>query len=156
MVDNLFFTLVNNKKIRMKDKALTKLPTAGLLVINNNKLLLAFSKNKKAWYLPGGKIDAGETSIQSIQREIKEELNIDLNTDLLKFYCHITAIAYGEENNMLMEQDCFIYEHNEEITPANEIEAVKYFDLQTYQKEPVQVEGVLDVFNKLKLDKLIT
>lgn len=36
------------------------LPTAGLIVIKDNKLLLAYSNNKKAWYLPGGKIDLGE------------------------------------------------------------------------------------------------
>lgn len=53
-----------------------KLATAGLIVVKDNKLLLAFSNNKKAWYLPGGKIDAGETSVQALQREIKEELNL--------------------------------------------------------------------------------
>ncbi|WP_236263836.1 NUDIX domain-containing protein [Dysgonomonas sp. Marseille-P4677] len=35
--------------------------TAGLLIIKENKLLLAYSNNKKAWYLPGGKIEAGES-----------------------------------------------------------------------------------------------
>lgn len=134
---------------------LVKLHTAGLLVINDNKLLLAFSNNKEAWYLPGGKIDAGETSIQSIQREIKEELNVDINIDLLKFYCHISAPAYGEENNILMEQDCFLYELNQEIVPSNEIGAVKYFDSKTYLKEPIQVVGVNDVFDKLKQDGLL-
>lgn len=56
-----------------------ELPTAGLIVIENNKLLLAYSKNKKAWYLPGGKIDSGENSLKALQREIEEELNIILN-----------------------------------------------------------------------------
>ena len=50
------------------------LHTAGLVVIQENKLLLAFSNNKKAWYLPGGKIDAGETPVEALQREIQEEL----------------------------------------------------------------------------------
>ncbi|WP_245973015.1 hypothetical protein [Sphingobacterium siyangense] len=35
------------------------LPTAGLVSIKEDKLLLAYSNNRKAWYLPGGKIDAG-------------------------------------------------------------------------------------------------
>jgi len=34
-----------------------KLPTAGLIALKGDKLLLAYSNNKKAWYLPGGKID---------------------------------------------------------------------------------------------------
>jgi len=85
------------------------LPTAGLIVIENNKLLLSYSRNKKAWYLPGGKIDAGETSVEAIQREIQEELNIKLDPSLLKLYCHITAPAYGENTNIIMEQDCYLY-----------------------------------------------
>jgi hypothetical protein len=32
---------------------------------------LAFSKNKKTWYLPGGKVDANESSIEAIQREVR-------------------------------------------------------------------------------------
>ncbi len=55
--------------------------TAGLVIVKNRKLLLAFSKNKKAWYLPGGKPDDGETTRHALVREIKEELNIDINTD---------------------------------------------------------------------------
>lgn len=55
------------------------LPTAGLVSINGDKLLLAYSNNRKAWYLPGGKIDAGEEALQSLRREILEELNIVLD-----------------------------------------------------------------------------
>ena len=50
-----------------------QLATAGLLVIQNRKLLLAYSINKKCFYLPGGKIDAGEKSVQTAVRELTEE-----------------------------------------------------------------------------------
>jgi len=93
------------------------LPTAGLIVVRGNKLLLAYSKNKKAWYLPGGKIDDGESSLDTLQREIFEELSIKLNSERLKYYCHITAPAYGELPHIIMEQDCFLYELNEKIEP---------------------------------------
>ncbi len=131
------------------------LPTAGLLVIKENKLLLAYSKNKKAWYLPGGKIDCAETALEALQREIYEELNLRLNTDRLTYYCHITAPAYGESPHVIMEQDCFLYELNEKIEPNNEIEAVKFFNKEMYQSEPVQVSGVLKVFDLLSKDKLL-
>ena len=139
----------------MTSTSLIKLPTAGLLVIKNNKLLLAFSRNKKAWYLPGGKVDSGETSRQALIREIKEELHVTLQAGLLKFYCHITAPAYGEKNNMIMEQDCYLYELDGDIIASSEIEAVAYFDFETYQKEPVQVAGVLLVFENLLRERLL-
>ena len=132
------------------------LHTAGLIVIKDKKLLLAFSKNKKAWYLPGGKVDAGETSLQAIKREIKEELNIDLDPQQLIFYSHVTAPAFGEHSNILMEQDCFRYELKEEIQASNEIDEVAYFDRDTYLKEPAQVPGVLMVFDRLEEDGLVS
>ncbi|QNK64064.1 NUDIX domain-containing protein [Pedobacter sp. PAMC26386] len=132
-----------------------KLHTAGLVVVKEGKLLLAFSKNKNAWYLPGGKIDSGETSLQAIQREIKEELNLDLNPELIEVYCHITAPAFGENKNLLMEQDCFIYDLTEEIEASNEIDEVGYFDLDSYLKEPAQVPGVLALFSRLEKDGLL-
>jgi 8-oxo-dGTP pyrophosphatase MutT (NUDIX family) len=131
-----------------------KLSTAGLILIKDKKLLLAFSKNKKAWYLPGGKVDANESSIEAIQREIKEELNLDIDPVKLKFYCHIKVQAYGEQQHLMMEQDCFLYETKQEITPNNEIEAIAYFDREKYLKNPAQVEGVLKVFDHLEQDGL--
>ena len=65
--------------------------TAGLLVIKQNKFLLAYSNNKQAWYLPGGKIDKNETADEALIHEIKEELNIELKESGLKFYAHFTA-----------------------------------------------------------------
>lgn len=140
----------------MEKTSLITLQTVGLLIINNNKLLLAYSKNKKAWYLPGGKVDSGETPLQSLQREIKEELNINLDLSLIKYYCHIQAPAYGENRNVIMEQDCFRYKYDQKIIPTNEIEAVKYFDLKTYVLEEKQVAGVLTVFKNLINDNLLS
>ncbi len=57
--------------------------------------------------------------------------------------------------NIIMEQDCFIYELNEKIQPSNEIDQVKFFDYEMYKSEYTQVIGVLKVFNKLIEDKIL-
>ncbi|MBF0762057.1 NUDIX domain-containing protein [Dysgonomonas mossii] len=129
--------------------------TVGLLVIKNDKLLLAYSNNKRAWYLPGGKIETDELPQQSLVREIWEELTLKIDVKLLKFYCHITAPAYGEEENLIMEQDCYLYELHENISPNNEIGAIKFFDSYSYEQEPAQVIGVLQIFKRLKADGLV-
>lgn len=131
------------------------LPTAGLVSIKDDKLLLAYSNNRKAWYLPGGKVDEGEEALQSLRREILEELNIELNPEKITYYCHVTAPAYGLVPEIIMEQDCFLYPLTEKIEPSNEIAAVRYFSRQEYNNEPIQVIGVLHVFDKLKADGLI-
>lgn len=129
--------------------------TAGLVITKNNQLLLAYSNNKNAWYLPGGKIDKGETSKEALIREIREELNIDLQPDRIEKHKHISAPAYGESPELIMEQDTFLYNLTENIQPSHEIVAVKYFDLEMYKQEPAQVPGVLKVFKLLKEDSII-
>ena len=129
--------------------------TAGLVVTKNNQLLLAYSNNKNAWYLPGGKVDKGESSREALIREIREELNIDLQLEKIENYKHISAPAYGEKPELIMEQDTFRYNLTENIHPSHEIAAVKYFDLEIYKQEPAQVPGVLKIFTLLKEDGII-
>ncbi len=132
-----------------------KLFTAGLIVVNQEKLLLAFSNNKQAWYLPGGKIDNNETSAEALIREVREELNIELNESGFKFYTHISAPAFGEANDIIMEQDCFLYKLNETPQPSSEIKDVKYFSCHDYSFEEKQVPGVIMILEKLKKDGLV-
>ena len=129
--------------------------TAGLVVVKDRKLLLAFSKNKKAFYLPGGKTDDGETTTQALIREIREELNVSLDPGALQFYMHVEALAFGEKDDMLMKQDCFRAELPAIPIPAAEIGDLRYFDTRHYDLEPQQVPGVITVMRQLKEDDLI-
>lgn len=126
------------------------LPTAGLVCVDGNKLLLAFSKNKQAWYLPGGKIDLGEDSETALIREIEEELSLILQPNRLFFLTHIIAPAFGEKKNILMRQDCYHYNlEGDTITIANEIGGVQYFSKEEYVRTQIPVPGVLKVFDFL-------
>ncbi|QQT26611.1 NUDIX hydrolase [Sphingobacterium spiritivorum] len=131
-----------------------KLDTAGLVIVKEDSVLLAFSKNKKAWYLPGGKVDPGETAQQALIREIEEELNVSLDPDHIQYYKHIQAPAYGEDQ-LMMEQECFIYHSDIHPKASQEIEEVSYFDYATYRKEAIQVPGVIKLFEILKADQII-
>lgn len=132
-----------------------QLTTAGLLVIQNRKLLLAYSINKACFYLPGGKIDAGETAEEGLCREIAEELNVQLHPQELNYYCHITAPAYGEINGIIMEQDCFLI--NKTIIPvaAAEIGELKYFSLDEYLQQENKAPGAIMILETLKAANLV-
>jgi len=131
------------------------LTTAGLVVVKDRKLLLAFSNNKKAFYLPGGKTDEGETTETALLREISEEVNITLDRGKVRFYTHITAPAFGEQTGIVMEQDCFLYDLQERPQPAAEIGDLRYFDTTTYSQQPHQVPGVVMIMHRLQADDLI-
>lgn len=132
-----------------------KLPTAGLLIVQNRKLLLAFSKNKNCFYLPGGKIDEGETAAKALCREIAEEMNVTIGEHELKYYTHITAPAYGEENGIIMEQDCFFIHRGVTPQASAEIGELKYFSLKDYLSETNRAPGAVLVLERLQQDGLI-
>lgn len=52
------------------------------IIIKDNKILVAQRSEKMKmplkWEFPGGKLESGETEIECIIREIKEELNIEI------------------------------------------------------------------------------
>ena len=132
-----------------------KLPTAGLLVIQDRKLLLAYSRNKKCFYLPGRKIDEGETAAMALCREIAEEMNVTIDEHELKYHTHITAPAYGEENGIIMEQDCFFLHRS--ITPkaSAEIGELKYFSLDDYLSQSNRAPGAVMILECLRREGLI-
>ena len=132
-----------------------KLPTAGLLIIENRKLLLAYSRNKQCFDLPGGKIDTGETVAKALCREIAEEMNVTISEYELNFYTHISAPAYGGENGIIMEQDCFFLHRNIIPQPSAEIGELKYFSLIEYLSEINRAPGAVMILQRLKNEGLI-
>ena len=57
----------------------------GVLIFNEKKEILLMKRGKKSknnvgyWAKPGGSIEFGETAVAMIKREIKEEINIELD-----------------------------------------------------------------------------
>ena len=132
-----------------------QLPTAGLLLVKERKLLLAYSNNKECFYLPGGKIDSGESALTALCREIEEELNIRLEENKLTYYAHISAPAYGEADGMIMEQDCFLLTDPVIPRASAEIGELKYFSLNEYLLQQNKAPGAIMILEQLKADNLI-
>ena len=133
----------------------TLLHCAGLIYIENKKLLLAYSSKKQCFYLPGGKIDAGESAAAALCREVFEEMNVQISEGQLQFYTHITAPAYGEIAGTVMEQDCFLLHKTISPTASAEVARLQYFSVVDYNNETHQAPGAVLVLQQLQKDGLI-
>lgn len=57
----------------------------GLAVIDGDRVLLVKKRNSEFYILPGGKPEQGESDIETLSREIDEELGCSIASDRLSF-----------------------------------------------------------------------
>ena len=61
-------------------------------------LMVRDNQNEKIFYFLGGKVEQGETDTECLAREVREELNVDLSLESLKFLKEFQAPAFGKHN----------------------------------------------------------
>ena len=109
------------------------------LILKNNKFLITRRKSDKSlggyWEFPGGKTESGETDIEALKREIREELGIEIyNLSYFTENFHeyekfkIRLVAYkcqtDSEPNKLVDHDAFEWSRlsdieEKELAPAD-------------------------------------
>lgn len=97
----------------------------------NHQLLLVQVRHRDKYYFPGGKIDEGESLVEALQRELKEELRLELAKDELEFIGTIVGEAYPQPN-MLTELNGFKVNRAidwSKVETDHEITDMKWFDI---------------------------
>lgn len=92
-----------------------------LLYIQDEKILSTRSKGKDKYYIPGGKRETGETDNETLIREIKEELSVDIIEDSIKYYGTFTAQAHGKAERILVKMTCYNGEFTGQLKADSEI-----------------------------------
>ncbi|WP_019267773.1 (deoxy)nucleoside triphosphate pyrophosphohydrolase [Methanobrevibacter smithii] len=112
-------------------------------IIKNEDKILATKRGYgefiNMWEFPGGKIEPGETKKQAIVREIKEELNIEINVD--KFALDIEY----QYPNFYLFMSCFmcsIKEGSIELLEHNDGKWITKEELNTLNWLPADIDAV--------------
>ena len=103
------------------------------LHLHAGHLLSTRSRGKDRYYIPGGKREAGETDAQTLQREIKEELTVDLDPASLVHAGTWEAPAHGHLDGVLVRMTCYTATYAGTLRPAAEIEELVWL---TYRHRP--------------------
>ncbi|HCI82710.1 MAG TPA: hypothetical protein DHW02_23795 [Ktedonobacter sp.] len=121
---------------------------AGILV-HNGRVLFQYAPDEHFWFLPGGRAELGESSIESIKREIREELGVEPHTERLLFVNENLFTFQGELHHELglyfllsLPSDAAVYHAGGTFSLEEETEHI----LLTYHWLPVEQLETLPVY----------
>ena len=120
--------------------------------IKDKKLLMTLSRGKDVWYIPGGKREEGESDSEALAREVKEELDVEIDLNALEFIGKYEAQAHGKPEGTMVRITCYASPFTGQLSPQNEIEKYEYF---TYEMR--DLSSLVDhlLFDDLKQRGLI-
>tara|TARA_R110001599_G_scaffold109575_4_gene273158 strand:+ start:3424 stop:3816 length:393 start_codon:yes stop_codon:yes gene_type:complete len=120
--------------------------------IENGKILVAKSKGKDVFYIPGGKRESNETDAQTLVREIREELSVELISESMVHFGKFSAQAHGHTSGIIVEMTCYFAKYLGVILADNEIEEVAWLGFG--DKEKVSFVDRI-IFDDLKRKQLL-
>ena len=120
------------------------------LYLKDGKILSTLSKGKDTYYIPGGKREGNETDVETLIRECKEELTIDILKNTIKYYGTFEAQAHGHDKGVIVKMTCYQAEFLGELIPNSEIEEIKWLD---YSNLNVKISPVDHLIYKDLYDK---
>lgn len=123
------------------------------IYLKNGKVLSTLSKGKDTYYIPGGKREGNETDEETLIRECKEELTIDIKKDTIRYYGTFKAQAHGKTEGIIVKMTCYTADFDGELKPDSEIQEMKWLD---YSNLDVKISPVDElIFKDLFKKKLI-
>ena len=74
--------------------------------LEGGAILSSRSRGKDVYYLPGGKREPGESDIDTLVREIHEELSVLISPDTIKHAGTFHAQAHGHPEGTMVRMTC--------------------------------------------------
>lgn len=120
---------------------------AGAVILNQDKHILLMHRNTmnlKQWELPGGKLEIGEQPEQTAKRELKEELDVNIE---IKRYLGFKRFL---DNDCILKYHWYLCElKNQEFRVMEEkFDGVKYFSKEDLKNSIEELSSNMKIFIK--------
>jgi 8-oxo-dGTP diphosphatase len=100
--------------------------TVAWVRVTDGRILCARSRGKDVFYIPGGKREAGETELDTLLREIKEELTVDLLPDTARHIGTYQEQAHAQADGVVVLMSCYTADHQGTPAASSEIEELAW------------------------------
>ncbi|WP_454197466.1 NUDIX hydrolase [Nocardia sp. Marseille-Q1738] len=100
--------------------------TVAWVRIEDGRILCARPRGKDVFYIPGGKREGSESDIQTLVREIEEELTVALLPETVAHVGTYEA-ADGPADAAVVRMSCYTADYRGTLAASSEIEEVAWF-----------------------------
>jgi 8-oxo-dGTP diphosphatase len=87
----------------------------------DGRILSTRSRGKDVYYLPGGKREPGETDVQTLVREIREELDVAIAPGSASHVGTFEAQAHGHPAGVTVRMTCYGADYSGTLAANSEI-----------------------------------
>lgn len=99
---------------------------SALALVRDRRLLMVTARGRDVLYLPGGKVEPGETGADAVVREALEEVSLELDPATVTALFTVVEQAHGEPDGRLVEMTLFAAETSDDPHPAAEVGAISW------------------------------
>lgn len=105
---------------------LPDLLVSAIALVRDRKVLMVTARDREVYYMPGGKIDAGETPAEAAAREAREEVALELDPAALDELFEVVTQAHGEPDGRLVRMAVFRAETDASPQASAEVGALHW------------------------------
>ncbi|RCK43324.1 DNA mismatch repair protein MutT [Thalassospira profundimaris] len=100
--------------------------TVNWVLQKDGRTLSVRTHGRDRFYLPGGKIDAGETALAALKREIREELGVDLLSETITEIGVFSGHGHNLPDGTIVHMTCFQADYAGTLAPSREIAEMRW------------------------------
>ncbi|MCP9619051.1 NUDIX domain-containing protein [Nocardia otitidiscaviarum] len=106
--------------------------TVAWVRIERGRILCARPRGKDVFYIPGGKREGAETDLQTLLREIQEELTVALLPDTVDHVGTYEAVL----PEAVVRMACYTAEYTGTVAASSEIDEIAWFTYAQREEVP--------------------
>lgn len=101
--------------------------TVAWVRVESGRILCARPRGRDVFYIPGGKREGAETDLQTLVREVEEELTVALLPATALHVGTYEAPAHDAPGSALVRMSCYTGEYSGTLAVSSEIEELAWF-----------------------------
>ncbi|MEL6926011.1 MAG: NUDIX domain-containing protein [Bacteroidota bacterium] len=94
--------------------------------IKDGQICVTRSKNKTKYYIPGGKREPGESDEACLIREIREELDVDIVPQSIRYVGTFQAQADAHAEGIEVKMTCYSADYQGTLKASSEIAELRW------------------------------